>query len=146
MNERVLIRPARADDYDAIVRCWEESGLSVRLRGRDARDAFLAQLEAFPTLYLVAEEAGRIVGTILGTHDRRKGWINRLAVIPSHRRRRIAARLVAACEEALRAEGIGIVSALVETDNHASAALFRRLDYRTDVEVIYFRKLFRPEV
>ena len=36
-----------SDDYDAIIRLWKQAGLqSVRLRGRDSRDAFAAQLAA----------------------------------------------------------------------------------------------------
>jgi tetratricopeptide (TPR) repeat protein len=39
-----------------------------------------------------------------------------------------------------------LVAALVEEDNPASAALFARLGYKSDVPVRYFRKLDRPDV
>ena len=35
----------------------------------------------------VAEAGGELVGVVLGTHDGRKGWINRLAVAPAYQRR-----------------------------------------------------------
>ena len=59
-------------------------------------------------------------------------------------RRGIAAALVKACDTAIRAHGIGIVTALVEWDNAPSAALFESLGYRADVPVRYFRKLGGP--
>jgi len=37
-----------------------------------------------------------LVGSVLASHDERKGWLNRLAVAPNHRRRGPARRLIAA--------------------------------------------------
>ena len=142
----VPIRPAREEDYDQIVEVWTASGLPVRLSGREGPEAFSRQLEEFPGLLLVATDGDRVVGVVLGSHDHRKGWINRLAVIPSYRRRGVAAALLSACEAAIRAEGIEIFAALVEPENGPSCALFRRAGYRTDVAVEYFRKLSRPDV
>ena len=142
----ITIRPIRADDYAEIVSVWHAAGLSTRPAGRDAEGAFRRQLPHFESTYLVAEDTGRIVGVVLGTHDQRKGWINRLAVHPDYRRQGIARRLIAACEEALHAQGIEIVVALVESDNVTSAAAFRAIGYSDDIPVRYFRKLRRPGV
>jgi len=138
------IRPATVDDYEYLVSLWTLCGMHLEIQGRESKPAFLQQLEQFPDLYLVATVGERVVGVVLGTHDGRKGWINRLAVHPDDRRRGIAAALVAACDTAIRAQGIGIVTALVEADNAASAALFEALGYREDVPVRYFRKLDHP--
>jgi ribosomal protein S18 acetylase RimI-like enzyme len=142
----VSIRPARPDDYPRIVELWRESGLSVRLQGRESESAFSRQVERFGELYLVATDGDRIVGVIFGSHDGRKGWINRLAVLPDHRRSGLASRLVAACEIALAADGIEIIAALIEPENAASCNLFERLGYRNDVPVRYYRKLARPDI
>ena len=138
------IRRVAAGDYEALVALWAVSGVDFEIQGRESRPAFLRQLAQFPDLYLVATVEERIVGVVLGTHDGRKGWISRLAVHPECRRRGIAAALVTTCDTAIRAQGIGIVTALVELGNAASAALFEGLGYRADVPVLYFRKLDRP--
>ena len=138
------IRPATADDYERLVSLWTICGMHPEIQGRESKPAFLQQLEQYPDLYLVATVGERIVGVVLGPHDGRKGWINRLAVDPDDRRRGIAAALVKACDKAIRAHGIGIVTALVEADNAASAALFEALGYPEDVPVRYFRKLDLP--
>lgn len=65
----------------------------------------------------------------MATHDSRKGWINRLAVHPDHRRRGYGARLMAAAEKALRDQGMRVIAALVESINPASLALFREVGY-----------------
>ena len=142
------IRRATADDYDDIVALWSVAGLRICSEGRDSEQPFRRQLAHFGDLYLVATDplnAKRIVGVVLGSHDHRKGWINRLAVHPDYRRTGVAVRLMSACDAAFRACGIEIVAALVEPDNAASFALFEKLGYRTDVPVRYYRKLSRPE-
>lgn len=138
------IRPAVSADYDDIAKMWSASGLYVSTDGRDGRDAFERQCAQFGNLYLVAVIDTQVVGVVLGSHDHRKGWINRLCVHEGFRRRGIAARLIQACDSAIRTRGIEIVSALVEPANSASCALFEKLGYRTDVPVRYFRKLSRP--
>lgn len=142
---RVPIRCARPGDYDQIIGVWSASGLIVRSEGRESRQAFCRQLAQFPDLYLVSTDGDRIVGVVLGSHDHRKGWINRLAVLPAYRRRGIASALLAACDEAIRRHGIEIVAALIEPGNDVSAAVFEELGYKADVPVRYYRKLSRPE-
>jgi ribosomal protein S18 acetylase RimI-like enzyme len=88
----------------------------------------------------VAEAAGEIVGVILGTHDGRRAWLNRLAVAPDFRRRGIARALVRTVEERVDALGIDIVAALIESDNDASVAFFDSIEYRHSPEVEYFSK------
>lgn len=145
-SANIAIRPIRADEFSTVREVWEAAGLSTRPTGRDAEPEFLKQLKHFPTTYLLAGHDGRVVGVILGTHDQRKGWINRLAVRPEYRRQGVGRRLIEACEQALFAEGIGIIAALVEKGNAASAKFFADAGYVTDVPVHYFRKRTRPDI
>ena len=140
------IRRAGPEDYREIVEVWGGSGLTVRLTGRESECAFRRQLEYFADLYLVAVDGDRIVGVIFGSHDHRKGWINRLAVLPEYRGHGVASSLVAACEQAMYAAGIEIMAALIEPENLVSCALFERLGYRNDVPARYYRKLARPDI
>jgi ribosomal protein S18 acetylase RimI-like enzyme len=142
----MTIRPIRSEEYAAVCDVWEAAGLSTRPQGRDAEPEFLEQLKRFPTSYLLAEHDGRVIGVVLGTHDQRKGWINRLAVRPEYQRQAVARRLIEACERALYAQGIGIVAALVEKENTASAAIFTAAGYVTDVPVHYFCKRTRTGI
>lgn len=140
------IRPARCEDYPQIVEVWRGSGLPARLQGRESEEAFHRQLEHFAQLYLVAVCGDRMIGVVFGSHDHRKGWINRLAVLPEYRRQGAATALIAACEEALHASGIEILAVLIEPESRASCALFERLGYHNDVPVRYYRKLARPDI
>jgi GNAT superfamily N-acetyltransferase len=75
------------------------------------------------------ERDGALVGVVLATNDGRKGWINRLAVLPEHRRQGYATRLVAEAEGVLRSVSITVIAALIEGGNDVSLALFERLGY-----------------
>lgn len=105
------------------------SGLDPRLRGRDRRNAMASQLRSRRNVYLGAFDGDRLIGAVLGTHDTRKGWINRLAVLPAYRRSGIATRQVRLAERELRKQGMKMFAALIEPGNRASEAVFRALGY-----------------
>jgi len=133
------LRHLTVDDYDSLIRLWKDAGLqSVRLQGRDGHDAFAAQLAA-GQIAIGLEEGCQLIGTVLVTHDARKGWINRLAVHPDHRHKGCALQLIVAAEEELRAMGYRIFAVLIEADNNASRELFARQGYKAH-DVIYMSK------
>ncbi len=141
----VRIRPLRLSDYAAIIHVFDVCGLQPRVRGRESRKAIATQLRSRHNLYLGAFDGDRLVGTVFGTHDTRKGWINRLAVLPEYQHRGIAWKLVRAAERWLRAQGLGIFAALIEGDNVASQSLFAKLGYETS-DIRYYRRKLRDDV
>ena len=134
------------DDYDGWMLVWRQAGLdSVRPRGRDSRDAFARQLASGTHVMIGLEEGGKLVGVVLVTHDGRKGWINRLAVLPAHQHRGYASLLVQEAEKVLRARGITVIAALIEAGNEPSLALFRELGYVETEGMHYLSKRDSPE-
>jgi ribosomal protein S18 acetylase RimI-like enzyme len=135
-----VIRRLTIEDYDAVIALWQRSGLtSLRPAGRDSREAFARQL-AGGQIAIGLEEADRLIGVVVATHDTRKGWINRLAIDPDFRRRGYARQLVQAAEAALREAGLMLIAALIEDDNDASLALFKRLGYAVHTDIYYVSK------
>ncbi len=132
-------------DYDNLIRLWQEAGLPCRPHGRDSREAIARQMERGTSLSLGAEEDGKLVAAVLGTHDGRKGWINRLAVHPAHRRRGIGRALVCAVEARLHGMGIEIIGCLIEDWNEDSMAFFARLGYVAHTDIVYYSKRRSPE-
>jgi ribosomal protein S18 acetylase RimI-like enzyme len=84
------------------------------------------------------------VGVVLGTHDGRKGWINRLAVAKEFRRQNIASKLVTAVENRLNELGIDVIACLIEPENSISKTFFGKLGY-TKTPVEYFSKKPFPD-
>jgi len=126
----IVIRTLTLEDYDRWMSVWQRAGLhSAKPKGRDSREAFARQFATGTHTMIGLEVDGELVGVVLATHDGRKGWINRLAVLPQYRRRGYAARLIAEAERVLRAQGMTIIAALIEGGNNASLALFQKLGY-----------------
>jgi RimJ/RimL family protein N-acetyltransferase len=139
--ELVVLGP---DDYDEVLALWARAGLPARPEGRDAPEAFRRQCEGGLQRAIGVREGPALVGVAILTHDGRKGWINRLAVDPAHRRRGYASLLITEAERWFRDElGLEVFSALIHTHNDASRTLFAELGYET-VDVAYVRKLARP--
>lgn len=135
------IRPLTIDDYDSITELWKRSGLPFRPKGRDSKDVMNKQMADSPDLFLGAFHHGILVGVVIGSCDgRMKGWINRLAVDPNHRRKGIAQQLVEAAENALLKHGATVFGALVEAPNEESFGLFQKLGYRVHREISYVSK------
>jgi len=146
--DSVRIREFLIEDYDRVMELWVQGGLPLKPRGRDSRENILKQIREPNVLFLVAEEGEgrRIIGTVLATHDGRKGWINRLAVDAALRKRGIGARLVREAERRLEALGMDILACLIEDDNAVSMAVFEKLGYKKHPEIIYFAKRKYPGV
>ena len=142
------IREFRVEDYERVMKLWAEGGLPLKPAGRDSRENIARQVRLPNVHFLVAEagEEGRVVGTVLATHDGRKGWINRLAVSARLRKRGIGARLVREAELRLEAQGMDILACLIEDGNAVSMAVFEKLGYKKHPEIIYFAKRKYPGV
>jgi len=134
------IRAMKIDDYDSVVDVWKRAGIDYRPGGRESLDSMKRQMKAFGGLMLVAEDEGRVIGVALGSHDCRKGWINRLAVVPEMRRKGVANMLLARLEEEFAACGIGVVAALVSEDNMRSARMFKNSGFKLMKDINYFSK------
>jgi ribosomal protein S18 acetylase RimI-like enzyme len=134
------IRQLMLDDYERVVEIWSQAGLPYRPLGRDARTRFQLEVGQKTALFLGAEVGGALVGVVLGTHDGRKGWINRLAVLPEHRRLGIGKALAMEVEQWLNRQGIQIVTCLIESGNAASGAFFESLGYVEHPDIAYYSK------
>ncbi len=142
----IVIRKLRIEDYDALIALWDAAELPYKPKGRDRRDHIKRELKAANAIFLVAEKDGALVGSIFGTHDGRKGWINRLAVSPGYRKKGLAATLVHDVERRLYDRGIGIIACLIENWNTISVQIFEKLGYTRHPDIIYFTKRKFPDV
>lgn len=143
MPEPLVQCDLNVSDYQEILDLWRRAGLSIRAEGRDSLDAFTGQMSRGVQRVVGLRDGGRLVAVVVLTHDGRKGWINRLAVDPLYRRRRLGARLVAEAERWFtEVQGLEIWAALIERENVASQMLFEGLGYRSH-DLVYMTKRTR---
>jgi N-acetylglutamate synthase len=143
---QVAIRKFKIKDYDAVIALWEKASLPYKPKGRDSKKNIAKQIKHANTTYLVAELNNNIIGTVLGTHDSRRGYINRLAVMPAFQNRGVGRRLVKEVEKHMDKIGIGIITSLVEDWNKTSSKVFQRMGYKKHKDIIYFSKRKSPQI
>ena len=114
--------------------------LPSRPSGRDSEDEIKNQMKRDPDLFIGAFEDEKLVGTIIGTDDGRKGWLNRIAVDPDYRRKGIGRALVEECERRFRTRGRGIFGVQVEDWNEDSLKFFGDISYVLHREILYLSK------
>ncbi|TYP70056.1 ribosomal protein S18 acetylase RimI-like enzyme [Paenibacillus methanolicus] len=119
------LRAMEEDDYDAMIELWRGVD-GLELSGADSREGIAKYLARNPGMSFVAEAEGRIVGTVLGGHDGRRGFINHLAVDPACRGQRIGAELTERCLGAIAADGIGKCHIFVKSDNEIGKGFWAR--------------------
>jgi ribosomal protein S18 acetylase RimI-like enzyme len=126
---KMLVRPFLMNDYPAILDLWLDAGPGITLRPSDEPEEVARKLERDPDLFLVAEEAGQVVGVIMGAWDGRRGWIHHLAVHSNWRNQGIGSALLNEVEARLKTRGCLKVNLMVRKENSAAQGLYRRLGY-----------------
>ncbi len=145
-NMELKIREYRKGDYDLIIKLWESAGLPYKPKGRDSRRSIEKEMERGCGTFIFASVDGKEVGVVLVTNDGRKGWINRVAVLPGYRKKGIARRLVNEAERWLESKGIYIFACQIEGYNDASFAAFQKMGYVPFEGIRYLTKRKFPEI
>ena len=146
MESQIRLRNFKITDYESVIQLWNVAGLPYKQKGRDRKEKIAKELEKNNSIFIVALKSTTIIGVVFGTHDGRKGWINRLAVHPNFRTRGIAKALVSEVEKRLLKIGIEIMTCLIEKDNLDSQAVFTNLGFKEWKDIIYFSKRMNPDV
>jgi N-acetylglutamate synthase len=142
----IFFREMKLADYDDLIKLWIDAGLPYRPKGRDCREKMFKELENSNEAFLLAFQKEKLLGSILASHDGRKGWINRLAVHPDFRKLGLAKTLIEKAENFLHKQGIEIIGCLIEDWNEQSMQLFAEVGYKRFDDIIYFTKKKHPRV
>ena len=133
-------RPLDSSDYEEMIRLWQICGLPCRPKGRDSSEAMAKEFKRMETCFLGMFDGDKLIGTIIGSSDGRKGWINRLAIDPDYRGRKLADRLIKECEEYLYGLGLSVIACLIEDVNTPSLSAFEKAGYKIADDILYCSK------
>ncbi|MCJ7569882.1 MAG: GNAT family N-acetyltransferase [Anaerolineales bacterium] len=111
-------------DYEEVRMLWESSGPGIQLSPSDTAEEIQKKLLRDPSLFLVAERDGRIIGTVIGGFDGRRGLVYHLAVLQGERRSGIGRSLMVEVENRLRSKGCRKYYLLVTKDNEEALAFY----------------------
>ncbi len=142
MNSRITLRTfAFPQDYPAVHQLWENAGPGVHLGDSDTLEEIGKKLERDPDLFLVAIEDDRIVGSVLGGFDGRRGMVYHLAVHLDCRDLGIGSALMKELENRLRAKGCIKYYLLVTFDNNTAIQFYKKRGWERMPIHIYGKRL-----
>jgi ribosomal protein S18 acetylase RimI-like enzyme len=120
MPEFIIREFRHPEDYPAVIDLWSQSGPGVHVGRSDELQEIEKKLQRDPDLFLLAEADGRVIGSVLGGYDGRRGMVYHLAVSGPYRQLGIGQALMNALEERLRAKGCLRCYLLVARGNPAA--------------------------
>ena len=72
------------NDYQAVYTLWSQAGPGIHVRVSDEPQEIEKKITRDPDLFLLAELRGRVIGSVLGGFDGRRGMMYHLAVAQEH--------------------------------------------------------------
>ena len=139
-----MIRSFAPADADAVVRLWQECGLTRPWN--DPHRDIARKREVQPELFLVNEEQGELIGTAMVGFDGHRGWVYYLAVAESRRAEGHGRALMAEAERRLTELGCPKIMLMVRSDNSAVIGLYEHLGYGVESTVVMGKGLIPDEL
>lgn len=118
----MTIREMTIDDYEEVFALWQITSKRA-LSKADEKAKIESYLTRSEGMSKVAVIDGKIVGTVLASHDGRRGFIHHMAVLPDYRRNRIGHELAKTLSKRLKTKGlIKLISSAIKTTPRVRAS------------------------
>ena len=137
------VREFQDADETQVIEVWRACGLT-RPWNDPSRD-IARKKEVHPDLFLVAEDEGAVVGTVMAGYEGHRGWINYLGVLPARQKSGIARALMDEAERRLRALGCPKINLQVRSDNEQALAFYARIGFQQDPVLSLGKRLVQDE-
>lgn len=133
------IRAFETADEAAVVELWHACDLVVPWNdpAKDIKRKLLVQRE----LFLVGLSNGLLVATVMSGYEGHRGWINYLAVAPTHRRQGFGRYMMDAAEGRLRTLGCPKINLQVRRSNIQAASFYRSIGFLEDESISFGKRL-----
>lgn len=127
-------------DYQQVIDLWSSIEKGVRVGRSDSAAEIEKKVARDPDLFLVAECDHKIMGSVIGGYDGRRGLIYHLAVSAAFRGQGIGSRLMDEVESRLRAKGCLKCYLLIASDNLEVGAFYQAHDWQPMTDVRLYGK------
>lgn len=113
-----------------VIELWKECGLVVP-QNNPSKDID-RKLSVDPDLFLVGRLGESVIATVMGGYEGHRGWINYLAVKPSHQRRGYGQAIMKAVEALIQQKGCPKINLQVRATNQAVIEFYSAIGYSND--------------
>lgn len=133
------IRTMKVDDFGPMYSLWKRAGMNLSSRAVEKIET-VRMLKLNRDSCFVAVEEERIIGTIFGTFNGRRGWMYHLAIHPRFQKKGIGSSLLKEAEKALKRTGTRTIGMFVDVPNDKVVGFYKKHGYERASDVIYMRK------
>ena len=134
------VRTFADTDTEAVVALWSDCGLTRPWN--DPHKDIARKCSVSPDLFLVGVDAsGQLMATIMVGYEGHRGWINYLAVHPTHQRQGHARHLMELAEQLLTERSCPKLNLQVRAGNEVVIAFYESLGYADDNTVSMGKRL-----
>jgi ribosomal protein S18 acetylase RimI-like enzyme len=132
------------EKYDGqVIELWFRCQLVVP--SNNPRRDIERKLKVDRDLFLVGIINGKIIASVMGGYEGHRGWINYLAVDPTHRRNGYGRRIMQEIERRIRAKGCPKINLQVRATNDAVIKFYQSLGYADDKVIGFGKRLVEDE-
>jgi ribosomal protein S18 acetylase RimI-like enzyme len=135
----LIIKNFTIEDYSTAFKLWKTDD-NVGLSSADTIEGIKIFLKRNLGLSKVAIINGNMVATLLCGHDGRRGYLYHLFVDKSQRRQRLGSKLVEACLNSLRKEGITKCHLFVFERNELGKEFWTNTSWQERDDIAVFSK------
>ncbi len=129
-----------AVDYTDVLTIWKSVGDGIHVSFSDKPEELEKLIQISPELFFLAIDNGKIIGTVMGGFDGRRGLIYHLAVLPEYQNRHIGSYLMNLVENKLYERGCRKIYLFIVPENLDRAGFYQKLGYE-QMAAIPFTKI-----
>ena len=142
VGQGFCIRSMQLDDYEDVHQLWSScDGIGLN-EVDDSKKGIEKFLVRNPKTCFVAEQEGKIVGTILAGCDGRRAYLYHLAVLEEYRGKGIGKELVVTATEAIERLGIQKTALVVFSENEEANKFWEKMGFIIREDLTYRNKAF----
>ncbi|MHC8943451.1 GNAT family acetyltransferase [Advenella incenata] len=136
---QIQFRQFHPDDTEQTVALWQACGLTRPWN--DPHKDIERKLQQEPELFIVAEQDGLLLGSVMAGYDGHRGWIYYLSVLPQYQSQGLGKELVQQAEQRLRSKGCPKIQLMIRLDNSSVQDFYRALGYEQAEVVVLGKRL-----
>ena len=133
------IRVFKKEDTQAVVDLWLKCQLVVPWNN-PVRD-IERKLKVDADLFLVGEEEGQIIGSVMCGYEGHRSWVNYLAVNPDFRQKGYGRQLMEAAEKGAKEKGAPKIQLQIRATNTAVIEFYKSIGYKEDKVLSFGKRL-----
>lgn len=133
------MRPAVADDCDAVTALWQACNLTRPWN--DAAADFTRAVDGATSDILCVEQDGTLIATVMVGDDGHRGWVYYLGVLPEARQQGLGRMMMEAAEKWLWERDAPKIQLMVRDDNEQAIGFYKALGYEVQPVVTIGRRL-----